>query len=446
MNFYKRINGLVLQPCLKQNSLLCILILLAGLLIYPSITHAGLLDFSAKIFKFAESSIEAGKRIEEISEGVIAPEVESQLKETGEFENLQILLEEFPDAEVQKSLRGYYIYTNELTNKDSLFINELVGSGVEVVAGSYSNPSIGLSNDLPPTLKEVVKLPLGVRLASGIKDFVGAVKTIFGSDKNNKEISKETPGQISQAVENILQENTPTPQPISSQKEKQKTEPTGAKPIEQKPATQSKLQLVPGKITARVVDQFGKFFERDNISDCGRFSILDALGDVAAYASCKTNGRLEIYSGPKEGLLPGNYTLAYSGTLIYVTPPADKSFSLPNEGIDLGNIQITRWSKVDFNLTNELGTPLADMMHLEFIECNILNKVLQKSSDYESSRGAFGVCTRYGGAYDYSLGWLPAGKYRVKISMYGYLPVEQSLEVKESDKAINLGNIALKKQ
>lgn len=189
MNFQKRINGIVLRPPSATHYAVFTFVLLFTIstLSFPLKTYAGPIDWSAKIFEFAKNLAEAGKRIGEIREGEIKPEVEQQLKDTGRWDDLQVFLEEFPDERVKKGLRGYYVFQNEISNPDSLFIKELVGSGVDVVVGSYKNPSLGLSSNLPPSLEEAAKLPLKARIAPGIKDMVGAIKTLFGIDGDKKE-------------------------------------------------------------------------------------------------------------------------------------------------------------------------------------------------------------------------------------------------------------------
>lgn len=265
MNYQKRINGIVLRLLFTNYFAVFILLFFIFVLSFPFKTSAQL-DWSLKILDFAKNSAEAGERIGEIREGEIKPEVEQQLKDTSRWDELQDLMLDFPDERDQKALRGLFTYENELSNPDSLFRKELVGSGVDVVVGSYKNPSLGLSDDLPPALEDVAR-PWWLRAITKIKDIGEAIKTFLG---NSKKESNEQPAQISEAVNNVISDNEQGEEPTQEQPSmNEPMEENENAPITQ-PQTQqnTQTQATGGEKTSAsilVVNQFNEPVERARI-------------------------------------------------------------------------------------------------------------------------------------------------------------------------------------
>ncbi len=198
MFYNKRTNGIVLRP----NQLFWIVgfisIIILPSLALPQNVSAGIADLSAKVFNFVRYTVEGGKRIGEIREGIITPDVEKQLKDTGQWDDMQSLLEAFPDEKGQKMVKGLYVSNNELSNPDSLFLGKFVKSAVDLDVAAYDTVgTAGVFNNLPISLENVAKLPLKVRVAMGIKDMFGAVKTLFGIDNKATKETEIKPSDLS---------------------------------------------------------------------------------------------------------------------------------------------------------------------------------------------------------------------------------------------------------
>jgi hypothetical protein len=242
------------------------------------------------------------------------------------------------------------------------------------------------------------------------------------------------------SAQNVQTTNEQTP---VSQNDVSQTRPA-AKPTQ--PKTQPKTttppvqiaKAIPGKITATVVDQYGKTSTLCTICSA---RIYDALGEQATGATIDMNtGHLESY----KALPSGDYTMYVPDNMGFFNgyTPVIKKFHLPDEGIDLGRITVNLWANVKVKIVNAVGTEIDGAYVIKQCEITDENLKAQVQGDFCISLENLGFKSQmlYG-----LMGRLPAGNYTVEFSpsLGGYGTELKSFTVGYKD--LDLGSITLQK-
>ncbi len=167
---------------LLPNGILVLLLFAAFLtFVNPVYTNAGAFQDTDQVFK-------------DISDGKLNTGAQEWIKKSNSEEDYEWMKEYFGEDNANKFYNNEYIQSGKA---GSPVINDLLGTGVDVVVGTYG----GLGGNTP-SLGEVIELSWWQKAALGIKDIYGAVKNIFRAfGPSNKEVKEATPGQIGDAID-----------------------------------------------------------------------------------------------------------------------------------------------------------------------------------------------------------------------------------------------------
>lgn len=247
---------------------------------------------------------------------------------------------------------------------------------------------------------------------------------------------------------------------VSSNVTQEKVPAAVVEQVDQPDITQPSVKQESGTIVGQIVDQYGVpldfynfqkrtttlFYVRDSaVIDV---VIVDALGDYVsggAFIESKTLKNIEGEVLTTQRLSPGKYTFLIPGKANMTQPrpwdclcfPIKKEVVMPEEGgIDLGDIEVTRFAKVTFDgVYNEVGTQI-NGIRAEYRDVQV--------TDPSANRLYWN--TFHGSSMD-GASWtdsLPPGTYTLEVTGTTYAPKLVTFEV--ADKDIDMGKIVLQKK
>jgi len=224
-------------------------------------------------------------------------------------------------------------------------------------------------------------------------------------------------------------------------------------------------QRTPGVLTATIVDQHGQPFSGSGNIGGDNYLVVDALGEIASKIKKTAGGDgTSVQISTVKPLVPGTYKLLLpsvgegSGKKLAWSwdcrcYPVSKEFTMPSDGLDLGEIAITRFAKVTIDgVFNEVGTELEGGSY-KYIDVQISDQVIAKESPNFLDRYRSG--DPFKGTLPHNTvgfgGKLPSGTYTIEVydgthdGLKEYLAKRITFEIKNNED-INLGKIVLQKK
>lgn len=213
-----------------------------------------------------------------------------------------------------------------------------------------------------------------------------------------------------------------------------------------------KKSLTPGILTAKIVDQHGQRFVGNTFGDSYR--LVDALGELASQMKVDNyNSNVPVQITSIKPLAPGTYKLFLPAQEIsnkgheLESPwnchcyPITKEFTMPAEGLDLGEVVITRFAKVTIDkIVNEVGTEIP--ARYKYLEVKINDPDVAKSIPNFFATGDFSYHKGVGES-----NYLPSGSYKIEVhaESENYSPETIAFKVKDNED-VNLGKVVLKRK
>ena len=183
--------------------------LLIATTLKPITVKASAVGVVQNAVNFVQNSSNAVNTVSNAEQGIVSPELEQQLKETGRWDDVESLISSFcPDGDTKCAgqFLGYYASLNEVSNKSSSF-RKSVGDAVNLdVSIETSAVPAGVSKDIPSSIQEIAQPPLWLKVAGTVKDLVENIVDVVknlgttlpkNAGNENNQSSKEQKGSSS---------------------------------------------------------------------------------------------------------------------------------------------------------------------------------------------------------------------------------------------------------